>query len=60
MEKLKTRLAQAWDENPLAVITVAALAATAAAKVANAMTEANNSRTWKKEVDRRDRSDRRR
>jgi hypothetical protein len=58
MNSLKTKIKQAWEENPLAVITVAAIAATAAAKVIESMTAANNSRSWKKEVDRRVRNTR--
>jgi len=53
MNKAKDRLIQAWNENPLAVIAIASLAATAASKLINASTERANSRTWAKEVDRR-------
>jgi hypothetical protein len=53
MEKVIDKIKQAWDENPLAVIAVGALAVTAAARIINATTEARNSHTWKKEVDRR-------
>lgn len=58
MKSLKTKIQQAWEENPLAVITVAAIAATAAAKVVESLTAANNSRSWKKEVNRRVKKDR--
>jgi hypothetical protein len=59
MNKAKAKIIQAWEENPLTVITVGALAATATAKVINAVTAASNSRTWKKEVNRRDMNSRR-
>lgn len=47
------KLKRAWDEAPLQVIAVGALAATAAAKLLDATTSARNSRAWQKEVDRR-------
>lgn len=56
MHNAKDRIKKAWDENPLAVIAVGAVAATAAAKVLTAVTEARNAQTWKKEVDRRSKS----
>jgi hypothetical protein len=59
MHNAKDRFKKVWDENPLAVITVGAIAATAATKVLTAMTEAKNAQTWRKEVDRRDRNTRR-
>lgn len=59
MHNAKDRLKQAWDENPLAVIAVAAVAVTAAAKLIDSTTSAKNARAWKKEVDRRDRNSRR-
>lgn len=59
MHNAKDKLKQAWDENPLAVITVGALAATAAAKLLDSVTSTKNARAWKKEVDRRDRNSRR-
>lgn len=55
MKNATDKIKKAWDENPLAVITVAALAATAAAKLIDSTTSAKNARAWKKEVDRRDR-----
>jgi hypothetical protein len=58
MHNAKDRIKKVWDENPLAVITVGAITATAAAKVLSAMTEAKNAQTWKKEVSRRDRNTR--
>jgi hypothetical protein len=59
MHNAKDKLKQAWDENPLAVIAVAAVAATAAAKLLDSVTATKNARAWKKEVDRRDRNSRR-
>ena len=58
MDKAKTKIKQAWEENPLLVIGVGAAAATAAAKVLDSVTSAKNSRSWAKEVDRRDRNSR--
>lgn len=54
VNNLKTKL----EENPVETIAVAAMAATAAAKLLSSMTGAANSRSWKKEVDRRDRMSR--
>ena len=51
MDKFKARLKKEWDENPLAVITVAALAATAAAKLLDAMSAAQGRRAYAKQVD---------
>lgn len=53
MNDWKTRIKQAWNENPLAVIAIAALAATAAAKVMDANTQRQNAKVWAREVDRR-------
>ena len=53
MDKAKAKIAQTWEENPLTVIGVGALAATAVAKVINSMAAVHNSHTWAKEVDRR-------
>lgn len=59
MDKAMARLKVEWERNPLQVIAVAALAATAAAKLLSASTESRNARVWAKEVDRRDRMSRR-
>jgi hypothetical protein len=59
MKDAKDKIKKAWDENPLAVITVGALAVTAAAKLLDSVTASKNSRAWKKEVNRRDRNSRR-
>lgn len=53
MNDWKTRLKQAWNDNPLAVIFVATLAAGAAAKLMDANTSRQNAKSWEKEVDRR-------
>jgi hypothetical protein len=53
MDKVIDKFKQAWDENPLAVIAIGSFAVVAAARIINATTEARNSHTWKKEVDRR-------
>ena len=53
MKNMTDRLKKAWDENPLAVITVGTFVALAAAKVLTAVTEAKNAQTWSQEVQRR-------
>ncbi len=53
MKKAKERLKQAFEENPLAVIAIGALAVTAAAKLLEATTSARNSKAWQTEVNRR-------
>lgn len=58
MNKALDKIKQAWDENPIAVVVVASLAATAVAKLMDASTNRVNAHAWKKEVDRRDRKSR--
>lgn len=53
MNNAMNKIKQAWDENPIAVIIVASLAANAAAKLLDASTSRANARTYAKEVDRR-------
>jgi hypothetical protein len=53
MQKAKAKLAQAWEDNPLAVVAVGAFTATAASKLINSLAAVNNSRAWSKEVNRR-------
>jgi hypothetical protein len=53
MNKALDKIKQAWEENPLQVIVVGALAATAASKLIDSMAAAKNTSTWAKEVDRR-------
>ncbi len=47
------KLKQAFAENPIAVIGVAALAATAGSKLMDANTRRKSAKTWAREVDRR-------
>jgi hypothetical protein len=53
MNKAWTKIKKTWEENPIQVIIVASLAATAAAKLIEANTSRSNSKAWQKEVDRR-------
>lgn len=53
MNKAWSKIKQAWEDNPLAVITVGALAATAASKLLHEIVAAKNAKTWEREVDRR-------
>lgn len=53
MNRAMDRIKQAWNENPIAVITVAAFAATAAAKLMDANTARHNAKSWEMEVQRR-------
>lgn len=46
----KDRLKAQWDENPIAVISVGALAATAVAKVFDTMSAAKGRRAYAKQV----------
>jgi len=46
----KDKLKQQWNENPLAVITVAALAATSAAKIIDAMSAAQGRKAYAKQI----------
>jgi hypothetical protein len=50
-----SRLERAWDENPLAVIGVFAMASAGTAKLITALTGLSNSRAWRREVARRER-----
>jgi hypothetical protein len=47
----KESLKRQWDDNPIAVIGVGALAATAAAKVLDTMSAAKGRRAYAKQVD---------
>lgn len=53
MDKAFAKIKKAWEDQPLHVIAVASLAATAVSKLLKATTEAQNAQTWKKEVERR-------
>lgn len=47
----KDRLKAEWNENPLQVIAIGALAATAAAKLLDSMSAAQGRRAYAKQVD---------
>lgn len=49
------RLKAKFEEFPLETIAVCALAVTATAKLVDSLAEARNTKTWAKEVNRRDR-----
>lgn len=53
MNKAWTKIKKTWEENPIQVIIVASLAATAAAKLIDASTSARNAKAWQIEVNRR-------
>lgn len=53
MQNAKDKLRKAWDDNPLAVIGVAATATIALGKLFDGIANINRSRAWRKEVDRR-------
>ena len=55
MDKIKTKIKQLWEENPVIVIMVGTAVANTAIHATKAMTEARNAKSWAKEVDRRDR-----
>lgn len=47
----KDKLKKAWDENPLQVVLVTGVAASAAAKVLDALSAAKGRRAYAKQVD---------
>jgi hypothetical protein len=51
MNNWKKKLKQQWDDNPLLVISVGAFAATAAAKLIDAMSAAQGRRAYARQVD---------
>jgi len=51
MENLKNKIKQAWDENPVAVIAVGALAVGAIAKLIDASSAAQGRRAYARQVD---------
>lgn len=53
MKQFYNNLKRQAQENPVAALAVGAVVVTATAKLLQASTERNNSRTWAKEVDRR-------
>jgi hypothetical protein len=52
-KSVKIKIQLLWDENPLIVIGAATGAVYATAKLLEGFAAVNNSRAWKKEVDRR-------
>lgn len=48
--KIPTNLKQAWDENPIGVIGVAALAATAASKLIDSVSGVQSRRAYAKRM----------
>ena len=55
-EDAKTRALQLLDERPLETIATLSAAVLAVAKILGAVTEARNAKTWKREVERRERN----
>ncbi len=51
-------LKRAWEENPVAVMTAAGILLTGTAKVLSGISNFRNSRSWDKEVKRRQAKDR--
>ena len=54
-DKIKTKFKRLWEDNPVIVIMVGSAVANTAIHAAKAMAEVRNSKSWAKEVDRRDR-----
>lgn len=55
MNKAWNKIKQTWEENPLVVIGIGAVAVNAAAKLMDANTRRTNAQAWQIEVDRRNR-----
>ncbi len=53
MKKFIDNLKRQAEENPIAALAVAAAVITASTKLMQAVTERENSKTWKQEVQRR-------
>ena len=53
VDGIKAKLQKAWDEQPALCLAAGATALTGVAKLINANTARKNSKTWRKEVDRR-------
>lgn len=60
MDKFLEKLKQSWEQNPLQTAAVGALVVSAAAKFLDALSNSRRSRSWEREVSRRDRISRRR
>lgn len=56
-DKIKADIKKAWEENTALCLLAGATALSGAAKLLNARANSRNSRAWKKEVDRRVKSD---
>lgn len=56
MNKAWNKLKAKWNDDPITVIIVSSLAATAAAKLIDAMSTARSRKTWEREVARRERT----
>lgn len=54
-EQIKAKAIQLFEERPLETLAVASMTITAVAKLISSATQARNSRTWQREVDRRER-----
>lgn len=59
MSKAWAKLKRKWEEDPLQVLVVGALVATAGAKLIDAQANARSRKTWAREVERRERMSRR-
>lgn len=55
-EDLKAKAIQLFEERPLETIATVSAAALAVAKLVGSITEARNAKTWKREVERRERN----
>ena len=59
-ENIKAKAIQLFEERPLETIATISAAALATAKLIGSVTEARNAKTWKREVERRERNQKRR
>jgi hypothetical protein len=55
-EKAKAKAIQLFEERPLETVATISAAALAVAKLVGSITEARNAKTWKREVERRERN----
>lgn len=51
MDTWKEKIKKAWNENPLQVVIIGSLAATAAAKILDALSAAQGRRAYAKQID---------
>lgn len=54
----KRKLKQLWDENPVIVIVLGIATANAGAKMMQANTDRKREKSWRREVNRREKADR--